>query len=247
MSQEKNHETVNVQVAMTSKPEKEYERIVKAKTVSVNRPIEEIDSFFEECEKRGECVKVVYYAKFARQTFPVPLFDEDGKRMLLRDERTGAARIIGGEYKYRDKDESFDPVSPARTAKKDCLSIKQVVSDEQGRFTPYQKEMIKVLEEKSDDGKTYILREDTHKQETNPAAYEVEQKMRAMEKENSALKQNLGTMVDQAVEKAVEAVNEQAENEIARLKADYEKQIQDLQAPGKEPDAKPAKAKTKRG
>jgi hypothetical protein len=211
------------------KTENEYTASMEAKIVSVNRPINKIDSFFKECEEKGKRVKVCYYSPFSKQGFCVRLLDENGKPMIKVHPVTGTPQMSGSKYIYMEKDEDFEPIVLTRTAKMNALSIKQVISDEKGVYTSYQKQLIKTLELLSDDDRQEIVREMTHKKKVNPEAHDAEEKLRKLEAENEELRKSGNPQkVADAVSKAVEEVTLEAADEIKRLKDKYEKEISEL-------------------
>ena len=208
--------------AIEEKSETDFEASKEAKVISVDG--RSLEVFFAEMKKADRRVKVVYYSPFARQAFYVQHIGKDGKPILKTHPVTGVPIMSGGKYLFVETCEDFEPMVMQRTAKTDCLCIKQVISDEHGIFTSYQQAMIAKLESLSDDEGSYIVREQTHKQKTNPEAYEVERKMKALEKENEALKENVQEKVSEAVGK----VTESAAAEIKRLKEKHDREIEEL-------------------
>lgn len=188
-----------------------------------------IEGFFKACEAKGHAVKVIYYSPFARQGFYVPVYDKDRKRIPIINELTGRVIMRGRKIVYREQLETFESIAMTRTAKNDALCQKQVVSNDKGVFSDYDKDMIISLEQLCSDPSNYIKREAEHKAIVNPAAYEVEKKLKALEKENETLRAKADEAVKQAVEKVEEKANKRIEDiqtssneEIARLQKKFD-------------------------
>ncbi len=166
----------------------------------------DLEKFFKETQEKADPCKVTYYSNASKCTFFVRRLDENGKPIPKRHPITGAILMQKNRVIYEEISETFTAIVPTRSAKADALCFKVVESDKHGVFTPYQKEMIAVLESMADGGDD-VKRESDYKRGVNPEAWQREQELNALKKEHNS-----------KVEKAYEAGKAESASEIEKLR-----------------------------
>jgi len=143
----------------------------------------ELKEFFAKAEKVGKAVKLTYYCKAGKGTFFVRTLDADGKPVNKKHAITGAILTHRGKPIYEEQPEDWTPIVTTRSTKADALSFRTVESDANGVFTPYQQEMIAVLEGLAGSQMT-VQRESDYKKDKNPEAWNREQELERLKGEH---------------------------------------------------------------
>ena len=191
----------------------------------------DLKSFFDKTAKAGKKVSLVYYAAATKHSFMMAVIGDDGKPIRKIHPSTGQPIFSNGKPQYEEIMEVFDPIVKTRTGKADALCFKKVDSDENGGFTPYQKNLIERLERMAEDRGVPVKREAEYKQEKNPEAYSREIELEKMKSE-----------VAEREKSAYEKGKKETLSEMEELKkrlAEAEKEVDSLTAPKKSEAGKP--------
>jgi hypothetical protein len=187
----------------------------------------ELSRFFKTVQEKGEPLSMIYYSRSAKCSFSVKILDEKGQPIQKKHPGSGQVVFVGANPLYMEKMESFSPIVTTRSSKADALCFIKVESTSHGVFTPYQKEMVAVLEEMTGSG--YVMTEATYKKVKNPEAYAQEQAFNKLRSEHLE-------KVEKAYETGKTETAKEFESEIEKLNRqlkEAEKQISQLTEPDK--------------
>jgi hypothetical protein len=137
--------------------------------------------------------KETFYAPFAKFGFDIPMRDEDGKVIPLRDSH-GNDVFRRGKLVPQERSISFNPIIERRIKNAEPLCYYEmpfIIVD--GAIVPEDQEIYDALCKVADDPNTKVEREAAFKARTNPAAWEKEQELTTARNEVETLKVRLET------------------------------------------------------
>lgn len=135
--------------------------------------------------------RAVYYSPHRKQAIEVPIRDENGKFKLKTDRFGNLILGRNAEPIIQTKMVEFKLLVDSPLKGYQCVLAVDFVKNGSGELVPVDKDLYAKLEELADDPGTKIIREDDHKQQTNPTAFELEKQLRAKDSETAELKEAL--------------------------------------------------------
>jgi hypothetical protein len=190
---------------------------------------EKLAEFLKDIQEQGDPCRLIYYCKASKCTFFVRVVDQKGAPVPKQHSITGAIERSGGKPVFEELKKQFTPVVPQRSKKSDAVCCFEVKSNDHGKFSTQDKEVVAVLEQMADDNPNEILREEAYKMEQNPKAYEAEKRLAALEARHKA-------DLDDAYQRGL-AENAGAVNELKKQLEDAESQLSDEPEPTTAPSA----------
>jgi len=153
-----------------------------------------------------------YYAKITNLTFSVPMLDQDGKYIPLRD-AFGNQRLTGSQLLYVEENYQFYNLSSSN--RHGYLSVYPIFSD-----TP--KEVVKRLKELAEDEGSDIMTSEDYERGENPERYAEKQRRIEVEKEKAELMKTAKIDKEIAVEKALADQNKEHGKALAEMQKKLE-------------------------